>query len=621
MRSEKMPRSVGKHGFTYISTWVQECLVIGACFLYLLFQIHPVLNLESQPPVFLIGTGFLSEFLNIPGGLTDWLSALIMQFWFSDFLSALFLTLCFWIVVLLTRKWIETLTGSRRIHTFHLIPAGLLLVLHSQYDFHLSNTLALIINLSFLILFIQWAPKRQAIRAALGLAISVLLYWTTGGAFLMFVILCGLEDLLFRKQIASGLLLLLISAVLPIAGAVSIFLVPLRQAYLHNLTFEYPVKLWIAGYGLPAFYLLTLIIAFAAKYNGIRKPFRRITRLAYIWKWAMGTILLFGGTILLIQKTYDDTLRLTFQVNRSARDCRWSDVLESMQHSPYSNPLLSCQMNLALFETDVILEKMFAYPQIMGTDGLLMNQTWCLAWPEEASNVCWKLGLVNEPLHWAHEALECKGPTPEILKRLGMAYMMKGDNEAANRFFLNLKKVPFQEKTAENLIRLNENPSELALTSEYKYIHSCMPGEDLVSLGKPSLSELDLLLKRNPKNKMAFEYRIAYYLLNGNVKEIWNHISDIGAMTSFKIPRHVQEALMVNAALTPKFDLGQLKKNVLPLNFNRFVEYQQIFRKHGGNKYSAQQDLKIRFVDTYWYYLMFVKPSSMQLDSQNEYHN
>jgi hypothetical protein len=460
----------------------------------------------------------------------------------------------------------------------------------------------------------------------LGLAISVLLYWTTGGAFLTFTVLCGLDDLFFRKQSANGLVLLLISPVLPFAASASVFIVTLRQAYVHNLIFECSIKYWIIEYGFPAFFLLTLLFI-SVKFPGIQKVFQKnakrvkFIRLAYVVKLVVGTLVLSGGTLLLSQESCDDGLRLFLQVNRSTRDCQWSDVLELMQHSPYSNPLLSCQMNLALSETGVILEKMFAYPQMMGTDGLLMNQTWCLAWPEQASNVYWKLGLVNEPLHWAHEALESKGPTPEILKRLGMVYTMKSNYEAANRFFLNLKKVPFQEKTAENLIRLNENPSELALTSEYKYMYSCMPVEDVVSLGDPSLLELELLLKRNPKNKMAFEYQMAYHLLNGNVKEIWKRISDIGALTSFKIPRHIQEALMVNAVLTPKFDLSQLKKLVQPLNYNRFIEYQQILRKHGGNKSSAKQDLQIRFGDTYWYYLMFVKPSPTQLDRQNEYHN
>lgn len=614
-----MSRSDKKRGFTYISAWVQECLVFLACFFYLLLRIHPVLILETHPPVFFIDMNFFCEFLKIPGGMTDWLSALCMKFWFSNLLAALFLTLCFWIVGFLTRKWIETLAENRPIHTFHLIPAGLLLVLYSNYDFDLSATLAIIINLFFLVLFIRWSPKQPVIRVGLGFVITVLLYWITGGAFLMFAVLCGLEDLLFRKKIVSGLLLLLISALLPFVASMSVFLITLKQAYLHNLTFENPIESWIIAYSFPAFFLLTLIIASIAKIPGIRKSFQKIVRLAYVWKLAVGTLLLLCGTILLAKESTSDIKKLVLQVNRAVREEHWTDVLKLTQYSSNETPLLLCQTNLALFQTNRLLDSMFAYPQSKGTVGLLMNQTWCLAWPEEASNVNWKLGLVNESQHYAHEALERRGPTPDLLKRLGMVYMLKGDHKAASRFFLNLKKVPFQEKTAENLIRLNENPSELAFTSEYTYIQSCMPVEDLVSLGKPSLPELELLLKQNPKNKMAFEYRIAYYLLNGNVKEIWNHISDIGAMTSFKTPRHVQEALIINAVLTPKFDLSQLKKVVHLLNYNRFIEYQQIFRKHGGNKYNAQQDLKIRFGDTYWYYLMFVKPSSRQSESQHEY--
>jgi hypothetical protein len=608
-----------KSGLAKINVWIQECLVIGACFLCLLFKIHPVLNLESQPPVFLIGDGFLSEFLNVPGGLTDWFSALIMQFWFSDFLSALFLTLCFWLVVLLTKKWIEILTGSRRIHTFHLIPAGLLLVLHSQYDFHLSNTLALIINLFFLILFTQWAPKRQAIRVALGLAISVLLYWTTGGAFLMFVMLCGLEDLLFRKQIASGLLLLLISAVLPIAGAASIFLVPLRQSYLHNLTFEYPVKLWITGYGLPAFYLLTLIIAFAAKYDGIRKPFRKITRLAYIWKWTLGTILLFGGTILLIQKAYDDTLRLTFQINRSVREACWSDVLNAAQHCSNVNPLLLCQTNFALFQTGTLLDKMFTYPQSEGTVGILMNRPWRKIWSEQISNICWNLGLVNESLHWSHEALQQKGPTPGVLKQLAMVYMVKGDNEAANRFLLNLKDVPFYGKIAENLIQLDKNPSELDLSSTFKNILSYMPEEDFITLGESSSLELELLLRRNPKNKMAFEYMMAYYLLNGDLKEIYTNVSKFSMFDYPQLPRHIQEALIFGASVNQNLEFNQVKNMIDPSIFKRFMEFRQIVLGHHGNNSITRQYLQGSFRDTYWYYFMFVKSVSRQSEDQDEF--
>jgi hypothetical protein len=262
---------------------------------------------------------------------------------------------------------------------------------------------------------------------------------------------------------------------------------------------------------------------------------------------------------------------------------------------------------------------MFAYPQSKGTVGLLMNQAWCLSWSEEASNVNWKLGLVNESQHYAHEALERKGPTPNLLKRLGMTYMLKGDHKAANRFFLNLKKVPFQETTAENLIRLNENQSELAQDSICKIIQSCMPVDDLVTDEILSASKLNLLLKRNPKNKMAFEYLIAYNLLSGNLVEILNHLSGFNTFAYYQLPRHVQEALTLITALNPNLDQDQLKKWIHPLNYKRLAEYRQILIKHKGDKNDARQELQRQFGDTYWYYLMFVNPASRQLESQYEY--
>ncbi len=130
-----MTSSDKKNGIVQISIWIQECLFLLVCFFYLLFQTRPVFFLESQTPVFFKGFDFLNQFLNIPGGLADWLSEFFMMLWFSNFIGALFLTICLWLVTLLTKRWIETLTEIRPIYTFHLIPAGLLLVLHNQYRF------------------------------------------------------------------------------------------------------------------------------------------------------------------------------------------------------------------------------------------------------------------------------------------------------------------------------------------------------------------------------------------------------------------------------------------------------------------------------------------------------
>jgi hypothetical protein len=605
--------------FDKIFVWIQECIILLACFFYLYLYVHPVLILEALPPVFLLDANFFNGFLQIPGGMIDWFSAFIMQFWFSDFVIALFLTFCFWIITYLTRKWIETQMEGRPIHTIHLLPAGLLLVLQSQYYFPFSITMALIINLTILNLFIRWAPKQQALRMALGLIVSVFLFWVTGGAFLIFMILCGVSDLFYRKQIANGLLLFILSPVLPYAASATIFLVPLKEAYLHNLVFEIVTNYWINAYILPVLFLVILIIISLAKIPVLQKLFGKVSKLALIWKCAVGTLLLTGATLLWGQKSYNRTAQFILQLNRDVKENQWMGVLELANHWPSVKPLFSFQTNIACYQSGILLDRMFAYPQPLGTLGLLMDFDWCSASPEPTSNFYWMLGLITESQHWTHEAFEQKGYTPGLLKRLGMIYMLKGDNEAAKKYFLNLKNVPFHEKTTEDLLRLNENPSALAQDPEVNYIRSLMPVNNIALTGNSSLLQLEILLNRNPKNKMAFEYMIAYHLLTGNLLELMNHIPDFKALGYTQLPVHVQEAMLVVASQTPNFNVNMLYSMVFRNTYERFVAYQQILQKFQGNISAAKQELQNQFGDTYWFYLMYVRPGSRPPEEQHEY--
>jgi hypothetical protein len=621
-----MTRPGEKLRFMLISVWFQDCLFFFGCFFYLLFRTHPILTLEVHSPIFFKGISFFGDFLKIPGGVIDWLSALFMQFWFTDLICSLFLAFCFWMVAFLTKKWIETLTEYRPIHTFHMIPAILLFAFYIiNYDFGLNVALAIIINLLILVLLLHWLPKQPAVRLGASIIIAGLLYWITGGAFLIFSVLFGLHELFFRKHIANGLLLLMIALILPYAAFVSVFLVAFKQAYLKNFILENLLGPWYIAAAFLAFYLLVLIGAFLRKFDTTQKFVRRITRffvlrkLAYFGKWSIGTIFLCVSAVLLVQETQNTNVWQVLEVSKSLRERRWHDALKTIAQCPFVNPLLSYQTNFALFQSDLLLDRMFAYPQVYGIDGLVMDGELCARWPQKASDMYWQLGLVNESLHWAHEALELVGPTPEILKRLGMVYMVKGDHIVAKRFFLNLKNVPFQEKTAVDLLRVNENPAELSQDSEVVYIQSRIPAEDMISLGNLSTGHLGRLLKQNPKNKMAFEYLLAYYLLTGNLKGIVDNFSRFQFFSYTHIPQHIQEALLIVASQNPRVDQNQLKKYIQSQVYERFVKYEQIFHSHQDNTSSARQELQMQFSDTYWYYLMYIRSASQQSESQREF--
>ena len=606
-------------GPSRVGVWIQEWLFVLACFAYLYLRIRPLLILEMQPVVFFKTSAFLVDSLKMPGGLTDWFSSLFSIFWINHWVGALFLSLCLLFIVRLTGKWIGSLLENRSVHSFQLIPAGFIVILMGLYNFRPSILLGLIVNLAVLLLFGRFAPKRQGIRAACGLAVSALLYWTTGGAFLTFTVLCGLEDLLLGKRAVSGGILLLVSGLLPYAAFASVFLVQLSHAYWHNTALENPGRTAFARYGLHGFYVLMAFIAFTMKFQAVRKWFQKMPPFPRILKLALGILIACGGTWLLSEKYADDTSRSALQLNRSMRESRWMDVLKTSRNLQILNPLFSYQTNQALFQSDLLLDKMFAFPQNLGTLGLLMDYDWCASWAEESGNFYWRLGLLSESMHWATEAYEHKGPTPDLLKRLGLIYMLKGANATAKRFFMNLRDVPFHAKSAEFLLRLNENPAELSRNAAYRHVRACMPVEDFISLGVPSSVELEQLVKRNPQNRMALEYQFAYYLLSGDLKKIWDHVGDFSAANYRRTPAHVQEALLLYAAVTPKFDANRLKKWVHPIVYNRFLEYERTLRKYGGTRGRAQQELQTRFSDTFWYYMMFVKSVSRRSENQNDF--
>ena len=75
-----------------------------------------------------------------------------------------------------------------------------------------------------------------------------------GRGFFFFAVLLGLDELI-RKKFVSGVLVLFVSGILPYIVSRWFILVPIKFAYVHNLTFELPLELWYAGYLLPAFFL------------------------------------------------------------------------------------------------------------------------------------------------------------------------------------------------------------------------------------------------------------------------------------------------------------------------------------------------------------------------------
>ena len=90
------------------------------------------------------------------------------------------------------------------------------------------------------------------------------------------------------------------------------------------------------------------------------------------------------------------------------------------------------------------------------------------------------------------------------------------------------------------------------------------------------------------------------------------HFADGRFFNYPRVPRHMQEALLVIASMSTNVDQNQLNAIVEPITFRRFAAYQQILQNYQGNISNAKQEVQKRFGDTYWFYLMFERSKPLQ---------
>lgn len=188
-----------------------------------------------------------------------------------------------------------------------------------------------------------------------------------------------------------------------------------------------------------------------------------------------------------------------------------------------------------------------------------------------------------------------------------------------DHFFFNLKNVPFHESIAVRLLALNDDSLQREKDSTLNSVRARMISENVVSLELSIPEKLELLLKKNHQNKMAFEYLVAYNLMNDNLQGLLDHLSEGKNFGYTRIPRHIQEALLVIAAANPGVDRNQLNAMVQPITSQRFGGFQQVFQKYHGDSESAKPELQRLFGDTYWYYLVYEQPEAQKLENQNEF--
>jgi len=591
---------------------------------------------HGQSVIYPICTSKMNTFSGypaFPGKTTMYLAARLSHYYYYSWAGALIITVIAWLLCVGTDKFITTVSGCR-LRWLRFIPSIFLLAQHGRYyPFLLAENLALLVALFFLYLYIRIPLQAAWFRFVVFMVFSAVIYAAAVQLFLVFVLLAGIFELFNNRRWVVGFSVFFSVLLIPYLTNTFVFDLNLSDAYHRILSFplQLTLKEKILAYSFFSFFPIAgfgcgIWRFFAAKYKpkksrsgkkrklsksyrGPRTPFSMVAgiRQSKI-KWFLETLALLAVTSGVIWLTYDPIARTNQRIDYFARHKMWDELLQQSRKSfVQSYDMFICHdVNRALYHTGRLLHDMFLYPQHYA--GLLLTPN--KRFPKEllvqiwvkSSNTLYELGHINEAENASYEALSTLGYYPEGLQRLALINIIKGQTDAARTFLHALSKDFLYEEQADQYLQRLETDPLLSTDEEIQRIRSFMLVEDSINKTTPKD-----LLEKNKHNRMAFEYLMAFLLLTGQHTAVAH---SIGYLDNFdcpqgRIPRHLEEALLLSMAMTnKKADLHGRRINTVTIR--RFQKFMQLFQRHKLDLQNPAKTLENEFGDTYYYFYFFL---------------
>jgi len=605
-------------------------------YLYVLLRIRPELFYQQNPVVFLFDSDFFAGFMAQPGGPVEYASAFLSPLFVYGWLGALVVTLLTALLCLATRQFLAGVAGTGGWVVF-LIPAVLILMVLGQYIHPVRPCVGLFVALVFANAYAWTSRGRFGIRLTAFAVISAFVYYMAAGLYVVLACLCGVFEFGVKRYRLLGVLYMLCAAVVPFSAGwlfdLSVrdscrgLVLPSEEHWLATPS-SVPVATTTWA-GLLVFFPVVAIArawrrrhavspVFAAEAQQEGKPptkaahasDRPIFGLRLAVQLAALVVLAVGADIV----SFDYPKKCLLQMAHRAEHQQWVEVLSQARRLPRSDerawdPRTGFYVNRALYFSDGLLDRMFTHPQGLYASSLALvyksATEMAKATPRQCSDIFFDLGRINESEHMAYEALESFGDRPRILKRLVYINVLKGEPELARKFLALLERSLLHNGWARRVRRqLDVDPmlSDVPVVASRREL---MVVRD--SFGNVTHLEMMLqgLLERNPRNRMAFEYLMAHYLLTRQLDKLAANLHRFDDFRYERLPRHCEEALMIYLATGGSQNVDLRQREISPETQRRFGEFVRIERQFRGDASAAFTALYPDFRDTYFFCYVF----------------
>ena len=579
----------------------------GLLFLLLLlliyFLINPLLIFHFQQLGFKFDRHLVNEFLSYPGGFSDYISIFLFQFSKYRFLGALIYTLLMVAIVVLLSIHLTTLKNKPSVVLIFL-PVVLLGYMITDYSFPIYYILILV----FLLLFLNGYQKiktylsNQYLSFLPAILIMPLVYYLLGGgAFLTFSGTLLLLSLFSTRKVRFFYIPFIVfyTFLIPWISANYLFFITINDAFFN-------IKPFASDYILNRYTILIfLVVPASILIQLVLNRWSDKIAQSFVVQFLQYCIL-FTGLIILIAIPNKDK-KQKIEIDYLAYTGNWKELLEKVDENPSNDRLINFQTNRALYHTGQMPYKLFHYQQMWGVDGLFLTRHFMPEILLPSTQLFIDLSYMNEAIHWANEAVSQKEYSPQIIEQLIVSHIIDHNYNSAMLYINNLKKFPFFKKRAIQLEQMvkNDDPDETMLK-----IRKFIPYENFIVSRLLPNADLYFLLEDHPNNKMAYEYLMSFYLLNNDLTSFARYFVMGQQFNYGKIPRIYQEALTyymyelnIEGKPIPQIQID----NEVLADFSDYIVIQQEFE---GSLVHAKPFLE-KFNKTYWYYLDYASPVSL----------
>ena len=558
---------------------------------------------QEQYQMFLFDIGYFLERIVLPGGLADYISEFLVQFYYMPVLGGTIIALLLMSIQAISWGLMKQY-GMKTVFPGYLlsfVPSIILWCAMGDQNLLLSFVVAL--SGALLMGWIHNRFHNRLVKVVFELVSTALVYWFLGPVVFLYAALMIGDTLMKGKQNGHILSSLGYSACLLILTVAWILLTtqslqyPLYRIFSGLNYYRYPGTVSPLPLGVM---IWTVVVVFFGMVPDGHAWIKKLQQSKVVM--ALAYVLVIVASWFGIKASFDAMTYDLIDYDFLVRTEQWDKIIEKAEKKPATTPLSVSCVNLALSQKGMLADRLFEFYQ-NGGEGLFPTFTRDMISPVSTAEIFFRLGMVNDAERYmfeAQEAIPNYRKSARLTRRIIECEIINGNYQVAAKLLRRLQKTLFYSNWSNQTMSLLGNEKAINQHPIYGKLRKYREKkQDFLFSDREMDQMLGLLFLNDNHNKMAYEYLVCYELLQRDMEKFMQYYP-LGRFVDYDhIPRSFQEILIGNWMKTHS-DPRTIPYSVDAQNVNNTLNFIQLYMQNPKDPQLSQQP----YVSNAWHYVM-----------------